>query len=72
MQNEYGLDPATGSVSPIETLHLDDSRLETARILRDTLDHYRKGSTASDDKQLIEQIAREQSPFIKRTFLASR
>lgn len=70
MQNEYGMDPVTGSVSPIETLHLDDSKLDTARILRDTLDHYRKGSTASDDKQLIEQITREQAFTVLNRFAA--
>jgi len=37
LQNEFGLDPVSGSVTALENLnHLDDSRRETARILRET------------------------------------
>lgn len=41
LQNDYGLDPSSGTVTPLENLrHLNDAQRETARILRDTLAHY--------------------------------
>ena len=40
-QQDYGLDPESGAVAALSSLaHLDDQRLETARILREILDHY--------------------------------
>ena len=37
LQNDYGMDPDTGDVSSLENLtHLDDTRHQTARLLRDT------------------------------------
>ena len=40
LQNDYGLDPVSGHVVPLDSLrHLDDARRETARILRETLAH---------------------------------
>ena len=45
LQHEYGLDPTTGMVAPIEQLTaLDDARRETARILRETMTYYLDGS----------------------------
>ena len=42
LQNDYGLDPGTGTITPLENLrHLNDAQRETARILRDTLAHLR-------------------------------
>ena len=41
LQNDYGLDPISGTASPLESLrHINDQQRETARILRDTLAHY--------------------------------
>ena len=41
LQQDYGLDPSTGDVADLDSLaHLDDRRLETARILREILAHY--------------------------------
>ena len=41
LQNDYGLDPVSGTTSPLESLrHINDQQRETARILRDTLAHY--------------------------------
>ncbi len=38
LQNDYGMDPASGTVAPLASLrHIDDQQRETARILRDTL-----------------------------------
>jgi len=37
LQNDYGMDPASGNVTPIENLrHINDQQRETARIMRDT------------------------------------
>ena len=42
LQNDYGLDPISGTASPLESLrHINDQQRETARILRDTLAHKR-------------------------------
>lgn len=41
LQNDYGLDPNSGDVTDLARLeHLDDARRETARLLRDTMEHY--------------------------------
>jgi hypothetical protein len=51
LQHEYGLDPDSGEVTPMERLTaLDDSRRETARVLRDTLDYYLSGNPSADGK----------------------
>jgi hypothetical protein len=61
LQNDYGLDPVSGTITAIENLpHLNDAQRETARILRDTLVHYRAGG--SDDARTgLERIVREQA-----------
>ena len=62
LQNDYGLDPHTGTVSPLENLaHLDDTRLETARILRETLAHYLASSPSGGAREALERIIREQA-----------
>lgn len=61
LQNDYGLDPVSGTVTAIENLpHLNDAQRETARILRDTLAHYRAGGSA-DARTGLERIVREQA-----------
>src|SRR5262245_21659052 len=60
LQNEYGLDPVSASTTPIERLsNLDDARLETAKIMRETLEHYRQTSTSKDNRALLVGIVRE-------------
>jgi hypothetical protein len=62
LQNDYGLDPSMGTVSPLENLgHLDDTRRETARILRDTLAHYLASSPSGGVREALERIIREQA-----------
>ncbi len=62
LQNDYGLDPSMGNVSPLENLgHLDDTRRETARILRDTLAHYLASSPSGGVREALERIIREQA-----------
>ena len=55
LQQEYGLDPKTGEVADLAKLgHLDDSRLETARVLREILAHYcGQGSVASGQWSVV-------------------
>jgi len=61
LQNDYGLDPTSGTITPLENLrHLNDSQRETARILRDTLDHY-CASQEADTQTGLERIVREQA-----------
>jgi hypothetical protein len=62
LQNDYGLDPSMGTVSPLENLgHLNDTRRETARILRDTLAHYLASSPSGGVREALERIIREQA-----------
>ena len=67
LQNDYGLDKTSGAVTPIQNLrHINDSQRETARILRDTLAHYRATHDADGNKAL-ERIVREQAfTFLNR------
>jgi len=61
LQNDYGLDPVSGTITAIENLpQLNDAQRETARILRDTLAHYRAGGSA-DARTGLERIVREQA-----------
>ncbi len=64
-QQDYGLDPDSGGVATVESLaYLDDRRLETARILREILDHYlatTSGQTAEARKAALDRMVREQA-----------
>ncbi|MEO2021216.1 MAG: hypothetical protein ABGX05_05260, partial [Pirellulaceae bacterium] len=66
LQQEYGLDPATGEVADLSKLgHLDDSRLETARVLRKILVYYLTSEATHNgekgNKVVLERIVREQA-----------
>lgn len=72
LQNDYGLDPISGTIAPIESLrHLNDQQRETARILRDTLAHYSVGSD-TDTKSGLERIVREQAFTVLNRLAALR
>lgn len=64
-QQDYGLDPESGAVAPLRSLaHLDDQRLETARILREILDHYlatEMGEEGETQKAVLGRMVREQA-----------
>lgn len=64
-QQDYGLDPESGSVAALSSLaHLDDQRLETARILREILDHYlatEMGGEGNARKAVLGRMVREQA-----------
>lgn len=76
LQNEYGLDPASGDVTPIDRLTaLDDRQRETARILRETLDYYLAGNTHLDGKtyrDVLDRIVREQAFTVLNRLCAFR
>ncbi len=72
LQLDYGLDPGSGTVTPIENLrHLNDTQRETARILRDTLAHYcaSPGTSAASG---LDRIVREQAFTVLNRLAALR
>ncbi|MBU5638829.1 BREX-1 system adenine-specific DNA-methyltransferase PglX [Geomonas sp. Red69] len=73
LQNDYGLDPHSGAVTPLENLgDLDDSRRETARILRETLAHYMASSPSGGNKEALDRIVREQAFTVLNRLAALR
>ena len=71
-QNDYGLDPISGTASRLESLrHINDQQLETARILRDTLAHYCAGAD-TDTKAGLNRIVREQAFTVLNRLAALR
>lgn len=64
-QEDFGLDPKSGTVSPLASLsHLDDQRLATARLLREIFDHYLHAAVASGAearKMTLDRMVREQA-----------
>ncbi len=72
LQNDYGLDPISATVTSLDSLgHLSGRQHETARILRDTLDHYcaQPGTTARSG---LERIVREQAFTVLNRLAALR
>ncbi|MCK5545503.1 MAG: hypothetical protein KAI35_09815, partial [Desulfobulbaceae bacterium] len=73
MQNDYGMDPNTGEVSNLDSLpHLNDTQIQTARLLRDTLKHYQTGSSSNDSKEILNRIVREQAFTVLNRLCAMR
>jgi hypothetical protein len=64
-QQDFGLDPNSGTVSPLDSLsHLDDQRLATARLLREIFDHYLPAAMSSGKearKTTLDRMVREQA-----------
>ncbi len=72
LQNDYGLDPISGTASSLESLvHINDQQRETARILRDTLAHYCAGAD-TDTKAGLDRIVREQAFTVLNRLAALR
>ena len=72
LQNDYGLDPVSGTTSPLESLgHINDQQRETARILRDTLAHY-CASSDTDTQAGLDRIVREQAFTVLNRLAALR
>lgn len=73
LQYDYGMDPTTGEISEIKDLsRLDDFKMETARILRDTLNHYLAYSTSDNKKEALDRIVREQAFTVLNRICALR
>lgn len=73
LQHEYGMNPSTGEVAGLATLaHLDDTRRETARLLRDTLTHCLATSPSSGKNEALERIVREQAFTVLNRLAALR
>ncbi len=76
LQQEYGLDPDTGEVADLGKLeHLDDARLETARVLRQIFAHYlasEQAGSMTDEKSVLERIVREQAFTVLNRLAALR
>ena len=76
LQQEYGMDPRTGEVSDLVKLgHLDDARLEKARLLRQIFAHYLesdKASSGATAKGVLNRIVREQAFTILNRLAALR
>ena len=72
LQNDYGLDPVSGTASPLESLrHINDQQRETARILRDTLAHY-CASSDTDTHAGLDRIVRGQAFTVLNRLAALR
>ncbi len=76
LKRDYGLDPDSGVVTDLEKLtQLNDAGLETARILRDTLEHYVAVSTSEPKKareEAMQRIVREQAFTVLNRLCALR
>ena len=73
LQNDYGMDPNTGEVSNLDSLtHLNDTQIQTAHLLRDTLKHYQTGSSSNDSKEILGRIVREQAFTVLNRLCALR
>jgi hypothetical protein len=56
------MNPLTGEIVELSRLPvLDDTRLETARLLRDTLAHYLATSPSGGRPEALQRIVREQA-----------
>ncbi len=75
-QQDYGLNPKTGEVIDLDRLaNLDDTRRQTAVILRETLQHYLACAPKQDKatvKATIERIIREQAFTVLNRLCAIR
>jgi len=76
LQKDYGLDPRSGEVTGLDRLgHLDDARLETARLLREILAHYLASDMAKGQKgqkAALDRIVREQAFTVLNRLAALR
>jgi len=79
LQNVYGLDPDTGDVTDPARLTLDNAQRETARLLRETMEHYLAsadtGTAAKAKKarqETLDRIVREQAFTVLNRLCALR
>jgi hypothetical protein len=73
LQNDFGLDPEEGSVTPVESLsRLDDARRQTAQILRETMAHYVATTPSGGNSEALQRIVREQAFTVQNRLAALR
>ncbi|MCG3857986.1 BREX-1 system adenine-specific DNA-methyltransferase PglX [Psychrobacter sp. Ps2] len=77
LQATYGLDPNQGTIADIESLsHLDNYQLQTAHILRETVQHYMTTTAGKTQKEqvklVLERIVREQAFTVLNRLAALR
>lgn len=77
LQATYGLDPKQGTIADIDSLsHLDNYQLQTAHILRDTVQHYMTTTVGKTQKEqvklVLERIVREQAFTVLNRLAALR
>ena len=76
LQQTYGMDPVSGEVAALDRLgDLDDQRLETARILREIMQHYLgtlANPSAQDRHHALDRIVREQAFTVLNRLAALR
>ncbi|MDD5204636.1 MAG: BREX-1 system adenine-specific DNA-methyltransferase PglX, partial [Desulfobacterales bacterium] len=73
LQRDYGMDPETGEISDLARLtHLDDSRRQTARLLRETLEHYVAANPTGGTQEALKRIVREQAFTVLNRLCALR
>ena len=62
LQHKYGMDPKSGAITALEKLpQLDDSRRQTATILRTTFGHYQAREPQAKAGAVLDRIVREQA-----------
>jgi hypothetical protein len=76
LQQDYGLDPSTGDVTTLDSLaDHDDRRLETARVLREIMEHYLAADFATGRegrRAVLDRIVHEQAFTILNRLAALR
>jgi Eco57I restriction-modification methylase len=75
LQSIYGIDPETGEVAAIESLSLTNAERETARLLRETMEHYLASLATSDSNarfEVLDRIVREQAFTVLNRLCALR
>ncbi|MGY6215762.1 BREX-1 system adenine-specific DNA-methyltransferase PglX [Methylolobus aquaticus] len=73
LQNDYGLDPVSGTLTAIEQLgDIDDARRGTAQVLRQIVEHYRKSNPGGSDLDALDRLLREQSFTVLNRLAAVR
>ena len=76
LQQTYGMDPVSGEVTALDRLgDSDDQRLETARILREIMQHYLgalANPSAQDRHRALDRIVREQAFTVLNRLAALR
>jgi Eco57I restriction-modification methylase len=73
LQKNFGMDPITGEISNLDSLtHLNDTQIRTARLLRDTLNHYQTTTPLGETSQILGRIVREQGFTVLNRLCALR